>query len=159
MMLLRDEYERDKRAFLDRYREDIEAMLKREYKDFMEYELRYTTIVDFAKDYSGAAILVMFALYFAWAKDVITFDIFATIGVMILFIHACIFGAWKRDKEYSAKHTFIYRKHSLIADYVYKKMIEDVGKSVIGDDFERNVQFYSIALYEIPREFSFDFWK
>lgn len=156
MVLLRDEYEKEKTAFLDRYYEEIKGMLNREKEDYLKVKMQYVTVSEFLRNYSGVSAIFLIILYFAWAKEVISFDIFSTFAIMLVIVHIGVFNGWKRDMKIAALHAFSIKTQSLVSDFIYEKMVNDVSNSVIGVDFEKKVQFYSIALYEIPREFHFD---
>ena len=153
MVLLKDEYIKMEAEFLDIYSEDIKRAVYAERNEFLEEQMKEANFLEFVKKYMGFAALSLIVLFLAWTKYAISNEILfgATVFVLVIFMPA--YWKWKQDMKDAALDAYFYKSKQIIADFVYQKMREVVLNSRVGVDFEKNVQFYSIALYNIPRNF------
>lgn len=153
MILLKDEYNEMEDAFLESYGDEIKNVVYTEKKAYMDEYMKDVKPTRFIKKYTGSVIFILIILFFTWIKDVVSTQ--KLIGFVILEFIAFLpaYEAWKKDMELAAIESFSNMVHQIIVDFIYEKMCEVVRNSRVGIDFEKNVQFFSIALHEIPRNF------
>lgn len=159
MVLLRSEYEELKQEFLNKYHDEIKQILRQEKKRYMEEHLKDVNWLHFASSYMAGVILLLFVALVGIVKDAVTVESVIWFFVPILLVYSCTYSVWKKEMVQAAHLSFANKKHSVVSRFVYIKMGEDVQNSVIGVDFEKKVQFYSVALYEIPIEFHMDLFE
>lgn len=154
MVLMKDEYESMKEKFLDLYREDIKSMLQEKKKQYLEYSMESVTLGYFFKNYmTGFSLILIFAV-FALVKDIISIHTVIGFSILQLFIFSETYYEWKKDMRRAALNTFLSKIDSLVRDFIYAKMLEEI-RDMSESEFERIVQFYCIALYDIPKNVMF----
>lgn len=157
VILTHDEYKSMKETFLDLYRDDLKSMLLEKKKQHLEYSMKNVTWGNFFKKYtSGFGFLLLIALL-SLAKATISMETVAAIAIFALlhllgFYEA--FYEWKKDMHSAALATFCQKENSIVRDFIYEKMLEEIH-DLNESKFERIVQFYCIALYDIPKNVSF----
>lgn len=153
MVLLKDEYTEMENSFLELYSDEIKRIVYAEKKVYMDERMKDMKLTEFIKRYMGSVAFILIILFFAWVKDVVSIHILVGFAILEFIAFLPAYEAWKKDMKLAAIESYSNMVHQIIADFVYEKMREVVLNSRIGIDFEKNVQFYSIALHEIPRNF------
>ena len=153
MVLLKDEYTEMENSFIELYGDEIKRVVYAEKKTYMDEHMEDVKPTEFIKRYMGSVAFILIILFFAWVKDIVSIHILAGFVILEFIAFLPAYAAWKKDMKLAAIESYSYMVHQIIADFVYEKMREVVLNSRIGIDFEKNVQFYSIALHEIPRNF------
>lgn len=151
MVLTKDEYEKERAAFLSKYSDEIKKLLIDNRKQHLEEAMRNNNWKYFFREYMGGFNLVLIVAFFAFAKDV--FSIYEIFGFILveLFIMGFVYSAWKNEIKQSELYAFSIESQLIVQQFVYNKMISAVNDSQNEEDFNKVIQFYSVALYEIPR--------
>lgn len=153
MVLTRDEYIKMEIDFSNQYHDEITALLKEKKQQHLKKELEHVNLQEFFKKYAGSALFIFVIALFAFIKEILSFEILFVCTFLLFIIYVYIYDEWKRDMKRMAIRSFYREAQLLVADFVYKKMLIEIPDTRIGFDFETKVQFYSIAIHDIPLRF------
>ena len=155
MILSRDEYKKMENAFLELYGEEMKEIMFAEKKTYINDQMNHVNLRKFLKKNNGIGVFFIIAIivYFGWCKDLFSPQALVVIAIIACIIFISAYEVWKDDMKKSAIEAYSHQAKRDVADFVYKKLNEDVVNSCEGADFERIVQFYCVGIYEIPSEF------
>lgn len=154
MALTHEEYSRMKEQFLDSYREDIKSMLQEKKKQHFEYSMERVTWKNFAQKHMAGFFFLLIIAAAAMLKDVVSIGTVAIFSLVQLFIFSYTYQGWEEDMRSAALNTFLSKTDSLVRDFIWQKMQEDT-RNMSESEFEQTIQFYCIALYDIPNDVMF----
>ncbi|MDO5545197.1 MAG: hypothetical protein Q4F81_05165 [Eubacteriales bacterium] len=158
MVLTKDRYEQGKTDFLEKYRGEIETMLCDKFKEHMKEKRKQNNLKYFIRNYTGGFILLLIVAYFGWCRELFTLSEIAVFSFLQIITLGFAYGGFESDIKYYAAETFPHQ--SLVTDFVFDKFIRAVNESSSEEEFNNIVQFYAVALHDIPRSVSFlDYYK
>ncbi len=155
MILTKDQYEAEKEAFLNKHTEAIKKMLLEEKKKYLEDELKGKNWKHFAKEYMGGVWLILIVAYFAYVKDIISIQALIGFALLEVFAFGFAYGKWQSDTKNARIEAWSNEAPSLVRDFIADRMRECVSNSKSHEEYLNVVQFYAVALYDIPRNISF----
>ena len=158
MVLTKDGYEQKKTDFLEKYRGEIETMLCDKFKEHIKEKRKQNNWKYFIRDYTGGFILLLIVAYFGWCRELFTLSEIAAFSFLQIFTLGFAYGGWECDTKHHAVETFPHQ--SLVTDFVFDKFVRAVNESSSEEEFNNIVQFYAVALHDIPRSVIFrDYYK
>lgn len=154
-MLSQDEYQNLKNDFMSRYEDELEELLSSELKDYVKEETKEHDLKEFLQNYTGGFFFVFMIGFFACGKKIFTLSQLFNFCFLEFFIFIFVYEGWKKDIEYFC--TLKFPRKTIISRFIYKKMLQEVDEAKSEDELNKIAQFYSIALYDIPRNWTMNF--
>lgn len=154
-MLTNEEYEARKNHFLGLHTKEIKQKLIDEKKKYLEYCLKDKNWKEFAKEYMDGVWFLLFIGVFALAKDVISFQALLGFALLELFIFGHTYGKWKEESEMEALRAYSNKTQAIVRDYMWDRMAEELDNAASEAEAEKVMQFYALALYDVPRNIWF----
>ena len=153
MIMTWQEYAEEEVKFSNLYFHEIRKLLKEEQSKYVkEYRKEYTFKI-FFKEYCVIAVFFFIIAFILNGYGIISFDTLSVCTFLAFVAYTFVYDRWQADIKKAALISFSNKSKSIVADFVYNKMREDVSNAVVGVDFERKVQFYSVAIHEVPEKY------
>ena len=153
--LMDSEYKERRSAFLSMHKDNISHMLLKEMDAFLDERKKDTSLQGFLQTYCGGLILVFIIVFFGAVSDVISYSTLIVVVLVEIFVIGWAYANWQDERKMVSLEIFANHTHELVQGYIWEKMLEELNSGITDDEYEMAVQFYSIAIYEIPRNESF----
>ena len=152
--LLDEEYKKRRSEFLSAHKKTISDMVLKEKEKFLNEREQHETFRKFVNKYCGGLVIPFIIVFLAWANNVINF--WGLVGFVLLevFVFSGVYSGWKSDYKQVSIEIFINKSHGIIQQYIWNKMLVELNSEISEEEYEMAVQFYSIAMYDIPRNAS-----
>lgn len=152
MVLTKEEYEAQKAEFLRLYSNELKDMLLEKREKYLEIELKRKGWKEFVENYTGGVILVFLFFVVAYVKHVISLQLFVTLAFLEIVPFVPVYGRWKKEAESSILTVYSHMTQSIVRDFIWDKMQAELRSISDEEDYEKAVQFYTVALYDIPQK-------
>ena len=152
-ILTKDKYEKVKEAFLDQYSNDIKARLREEKKKYLDENRKDRSWQEFVKKCIGGScfVFILIVAFCAYCAKIVSTTGIVGFALLQIFVFAFAYANWTDEVKASLLNAFADKEQGIVRDFIWSKMQDDVNKTSDEEKLQNVIQFYAVALYEIPR--------